>query len=113
MSKNLSRLPGAGRIFILAMVGLLVAGSTYAAPLEESISGSAPGRSSTAPRSSAAPSRIRARVQPENDLSNEAPATNPFEAPSDVVSQPRASFPYTIRAGDTPASIASVFGVPL
>jgi LysM repeat protein len=110
MTKNL-RLLGPGRIALATLVSLLIATSAYSAPSEENISGSTPVR--TVPRSSLAQrSSARARVQPDTEAPDE-PADTPAESLPEVVSAPRAAFPYAVRAGDTPASIASLFGVPL
>jgi LysM repeat protein len=91
------------------MFWFFIATLSYSAPVEENISGSAAARTTAGSRSLG-----RTRVQPVTEPPDEAAAGDetPSSAPA-VVSQPRPSFPYAVRSGDTPASIAALFGVPL
>src|SRR5207253_6651619 len=94
--------------FVLAMFWFCIAMPSHSAPLEENISGSAAGRTATGSRSLG-----RTRVQPLAEAPDEGTTGDETPSVPAVVSQPRASFPYAVRPGDTPASIALLFGVPL
>ena len=117
-------------LLVLGWAGLTTAaGIARATPHEEDIGASTP----PAPRTPATPRRVHPRplvtrppasaVEPARDSTaitepppGNAPDAPPVSAPSpeagaERVSQPRAFFPYTIRAGDSPGSIAALFGI--
>jgi LysM repeat protein len=51
--------------------------------------------------------------EPDAGASEDQAAEPSGRSPGSSPSRPRATFPYTVRSGDTPAGIASLFGVPL
>ncbi|HKV54572.1 MAG TPA: LysM peptidoglycan-binding domain-containing protein [Candidatus Binataceae bacterium] len=129
---------GIGALALAALVAISLAGVGYSAPSEVDIGASGPPtrRRSTpqvprpapaiaSPQAIATPSVASPPAEPSSSVSGEqsrpeeppagpvseaAPENTPAP-PSGLVSQPRASFPYTVRSGDTLGSIASVFGV--
>jgi len=106
-----SRSLSSGRTAVALLAAILFVWAiapAYCAPTEEDISGATPARTGTASRSLG-----RARVAPAQEVPDEAAEGDEPVPPPAVVSQPRTTFPYTVRSGDTPASIASLFGVPL
>jgi LysM repeat protein len=93
---------------LAAVFFLWAAVPAYSAPLEEDISGASAARAG-APSRSIGRSRIApAEDEPEQGAESDQPAPPPM-----VVSQPRSTFPYAVRSGDSPATIASLFGIPL
>src|SRR5690242_7300158 len=101
-------------LLLIVMLGLSVARLAYSTPIEEDISGSdslsAPQPSSTAARST------RFEVTGDNPAaqdSDEAGTSDQSAQISDSTAPraPRATFPYIVRSGDTPAAIAELFGV--
>jgi len=51
--------------------------------------------------------------EPDTGANEDQGAPPSGRVPGSSPSKPKATFPYTIRSGDTPAGIASLFGVPL
>ncbi len=121
MKKRLSRSLGwISPILLMVMVGISAAKPAYSAPSEESISGT----------SSARTTRFRSGVRGAHGRSSErlgdtyttegadqvgaedegAPVPGSVSSAGSL-SSPRTVFPYTVRAGDTPASIAALFGI--
>ena len=99
-------------VFVLAAVVSI--GKAWGAPFEESIGASAPVvRSSRTSTASPAP---KARPSVADGLPIRAGVSTMPAAivpPPPIPQQPRPSFPYTIRPGDTLGSIAALFGVPV
>jgi LysM repeat protein len=105
-------------IFLMVMLGMSVARPSYSTPIEEDITGS---------DSLATPQPVPSAVQSSgSELSGDNPAAQDSDQgeTSDESSQisgspspresrlaPRATFPYIVRSGDTPAAIADLFGV--
>ena len=101
-------------LLLIVMLGMSVARLAYSTPIEEDISGSDSVKAPQ-PASSAARSR-RFEVSGDNPAaqdsdqagtSDESAQTSASTAPR----APRATFPYIVRSGDTPAAIADLFGV--
>ncbi len=116
MRNRLSRsFLGIGAVLVAAMLGLSAATLSYSAPSEENLSGSATARTTprSAPEGSQGRPFTRSRDNAEAQASDEGAAEEGGESVPGVVSPPRAVFPYTVRSGDTPASIAALFGVSL
>jgi LysM repeat protein len=111
-----------GTVIFLVLLLTAAATRTYSAPTEENISGSS---SSQMPRLrsgssdgqstwSADPGNESTVEQPDQDRAEDENVRIPGAASSESsVPKPRAVFPYTVRAGDTPGGIAVLFGVPL
>jgi len=102
MVKSVSHLFGTVcTVLLAAILTLRCARLAYSAPAEEDVPASA---------------HMSARVSQVAEPSEPPVQGNSGEqaelAPGLIV-QPRAAFPYTVRSGDTPASIASLLGVPL
>src|SRR5438128_9604828 len=107
---------------LMAILAISFATQAYAAPSEENISGSRPVRT---PRVRSTSDHVQNRwsADPGSDpgvegSNRERPEDEGVQVPGAVSSEgsaptPRAVFPYTVRAGDTPAGIAVQFGVPL
>jgi LysM repeat protein len=122
---------GVGLLTALLVVGL--AAGAYAAPTEVDIGASTPPPRPVrhAPRPTplaeparqAQPSEEAAPVSPpaepalpaESSSSAENPSGDTSDTatapPSGLISQPRATFPYTVKSGDTLGTIAGIFGV--
>ncbi len=107
-------------ILLMVMLGMAAAKLSYSAPIEEDISGSSPITSSR-PRSGFSSARSRGS-EPASDnpaaqdsdqvkTSDEGAPIPGSTSSGSPVSAPRATFPYSVRAGDTPAAIAELFGV--
>ena len=95
-------------IFLLAM--LTLPGIGRPAPYEEDIGASEPAARARAPLAVTPAPRTRPAAYPE--IHESAPnAPVPAVAPPPIPQQPRPSFPYTIRPGDSLGSIAALFGV--
>lgn len=110
-------------IFLMVMIGIFAARLSYSAPTEEDISGS---NSLRTPKLQSGASDAQKWSEPSSDN----PAAQESESDQDQtgdesvqgsgsvssggpVSAPRAVFPYIVREGDTPASIAALFGIPV
>jgi LysM repeat protein len=90
----------------LLLVLCLATTAAISAPTEEDIGASSPSHTARpTPRLSDTPKAV---YLPK---SFPAPAISDLPSYAPTVSQPRASFPYTIRPGDTLGSIAALFGV--
>ena len=115
---NSLRWPAATTVAFLALtVAVSATTLAYSAPSEDSISGS----------SSLGTTRLRPYDQRSlsqwSQNSSDSSVTEESEgatqdqggdsSASPAQSHPRATFPYTVRSGDSPAGIASLFGVPL
>ena len=122
-------------LLVLGWAGLMVGGIARATPHEEDIGASTPAtpRTPAAPRPPAVPRRVHSHplearppvsaVEPARDGAaiTEPPSDNAPDTPRVVATSPeagterapqaRAFFPYTIRPGDSPGSIAAVFGI--
>ena len=119
MKNRFLQSPGRISIFLLiVLIGIAAARMSYSAPTEEDISGS----------SSLRTPRLRSGAQTRSEPSSDNPTAQESESDqgqnedegvqgSGSVSSrgsalaPRAVFPYIVRAGDTPAGIAALFGV--
>jgi LysM repeat protein len=116
---------GFGRItavFLMVMLAISAATLSYSAPSEENISGSSSLRAPRLPRGASSGLSKWSENSGDNPADEESDqgrsedegAQNPAAVSSaGSVSPPRASFPYTVRSGDTPVGIASLFGVPV
>jgi LysM repeat protein len=111
-----------GVISVIMMIGLCAAAPSHSAPSEEDISGSASVRT---PRNGNGVKGVQggwSEPSPDNpafeqsdqaETGDEAPPARGAESSPHSVPSPRAFFPYTIRAGDTPGGIAALFGIPI
>ena len=120
--KNCVRWPARIEVALALMLALSAATLAYSAPSDESTSGSSLlGTTRLRPSDDRSLSEW-SQNSPDNSATEESEpgasedqgsgspsARSPISSPS----RPRATFPYTVRAGDTPAGIASLFGVPL
>ena len=94
-------------LFLIALVFALP-GAANAAPSEEDIGASTPLSAPHAPVH-----RAPTQAPPRERSSSAADTSDASRSVSASPSQPHATFPYTIRPGDSLGSIASQFGVPL
>jgi LysM repeat protein len=106
-------------VLTLALSAITLA---YSAPSDESISGSGSLGTTRLRSSDDRGLSESSENSGDNSATEEAgPATSEDQgggssgghSPGSSPSRPRATFPYTVRPGDTPAGIASLFGVPL
>ena len=108
-------------ILLMVMIGMSAAKLSYSAPTEEDISGSNSLRTSQ-PRPSV--SDAQRWSEPSGDAAQESESDQGRTGDESIqasgsgssggpVLTPRAVFPYIVRAGDTPAGIAALFGVPV
>jgi LysM repeat protein len=101
-------------LLLIVMLGVSVARLAYSTPIEEDISGS-DALTTPQPASSAARTK-RFKVSGDNPSAQDSDQTGTADenAPisdSTTPRAPRATFPYMVRSGDTPAAIAELFGV--
>jgi LysM repeat protein len=109
-------------IFLMMVLAISVATLAHSAPSEEDISGSISLR--TPPRSAAArDQKRRSEGSSDTNATEESDQGGTGDEGAQVPgaiyssdgsgSRAHASFPYTVRSGDTPAGIAALFGVPV
>lgn len=104
-----------GGLFVaLVLAATLIAGKAFGAPFEENIGASAPIVHRRAPAAATTvPQTLPSRPVALAARSNRSSEPAPTAAPPSTPQQPRASFPYVIRAGDTLGSISALFGVSI
>jgi LysM repeat protein len=109
-------------VLLMMLLGIFAATLSYSAPSEENISGSSPLR--TPPLGSSAEGTHSTWSEPSSDnpppdesdqgtTGEEGGRLPTAVSAAGSVSPPRATFPYTVRPGDTPGGIAAIFGVPV
>jgi LysM repeat protein len=110
-------LSGIGTVLLAMTFTLAAVPYSYSTPSEENISGSTSTASAPSPNSA---SQGRHRRTPEVQEDNAAAQGQAEEGTEEqaesvpgTVSPPHAFFPYSVRSGDNPGLIASLFGVSL
>jgi LysM repeat protein len=122
MKNCFSRPARIGAVLLTVTLVICVATLVHSAPSEENISGSSSLGTPGLPRGAGGGLSKwsgNSEDNPADEDSNQGRTEDQgVQVPGAVssggsVAPPRATFPYTVRSGDTPASIASLFGVPV
>jgi len=103
---------------VMVMLVISAASLAYSAPSEENIGSSSLRTTQLRGSGGLSKSSESSGDNPADVESDQGRTDEGVQVPGDVssassVSPPRAVFPYTVRSGDTPIGIASLFGVPV